>query len=209
MINRWILVFYLLFCVCCLDAQSYRFHIDGKIDSRYNGALVTLFTFTGNVIRTVDSTYVKNGCFNFEGPEYLYEKSLVSIGNYPDTVLYAELLLEQGPIEIEMKHNKSIVRSPLQTEYQQFKDSCSILLQEAESGEQEQQSSATAFNRFFSYRFQFKKKHIHNAMGRDLFLSDVQYRDDPYFIDLYKQLSDRDKSRADVKAEYEYWEKRA
>lgn len=65
-----------------------------------------------------------------------------------------------------------------------------------------------AYKQFFSYRFKFKNKYLHNALGREVFLNDVSYSDDPYFAELYEKLSDRDKSRADVKTQYEYWEKR-
>ena len=61
---------------------------------------------------------------------------------------------------------------------------------------------------FFFYRYIFKKKHIHNVLGRSIFLDDVSYSDDPYFAQLYEMLSDRDRSREDVKVQYEYWEKR-
>ena len=75
-VNKYILLFCLLACSWNICGQNSCFHIVGTVDSKYNGALVTLFTITGNVIRSVDSTYVENGCFGFVGPEYLYEKSI-------------------------------------------------------------------------------------------------------------------------------------
>lgn len=189
-----------------LCAQNNHFRIEGTADARYNNSLVTLFTFTGDVIRSVDSTYVKNGCFRFEGMEYLYEKSIVSIGNYPDTVLSAEILLEKGDIIIEMSP-KPIIHSPLIDEYKVFQDSCRILWKQLNTLKNIAEKEKI-YEHFFSYRFEFKKKHLHNAIGREVFLDDVSFSDDPYFSKLYTKLSDRDKSRGDVKAKYEYWEKR-
>ena len=70
MINRYILLITLLYAFQ-LCAQNNHFRINGRVDTRYNDSLVTLFTFTGDIIRSADSTYVQNGHFDFTGPEYL------------------------------------------------------------------------------------------------------------------------------------------
>ena len=205
MINRYILLITLLYAFQ-LCAQNNHFRINGRVDTRYNDSLVTLFTFTGDIIRSADSTYVQNGHFDFTGPEYLYEKSIISLGNYPDTVLFAEVFLEKGDILVELKQ-KSIVHSPLVDEYRVFQDSCGILWKQF-CMLKDVDLKQDAYKQFFSYRFKFKNKYLHNALGREVFLNDVSYSDDPYFAELYEKLSDRDKSRADVKTQYEYWEKR-
>lgn len=205
MINRYILLITLLYAFQ-LCAQNNHFRINGRVDTRYNDSLVTLFTFTGDIIRSADSTYVQNGHFDFTGPEYLYEKSIISLGNYPDTVLFAEVFLEKGDIFVELKQ-KSIVHSPLVDEYRIFQDSCGILWKQF-CMLKDVDLKQDAYKQFFSYRFKFKNKYLHNALGREVFLNDVSYSDDPYFAELYEKLSDRDKSRADVKTQYEYWEKR-
>lgn len=201
----------LLFCLWLVSsaicAQSSVFQINGSVSPKYNSELVTLFTFTGYFIRSVDSTYVENGCFNFAGPEYLYEKSLISIGNYPDTVLVAELFLERGDIEVELKP-KSVVRSPYMADYRQYTDSCRSL-ERAVCVKGESQSFYDAgWERFFAYKFQFKKKYIHNGIGRSLFLDEAHYRDDPYFYKLYELLPARDKVRYDIQDAYEFRKKR-
>lgn len=201
--------YYLLLVLLCsfkLCAQNSRFKVAGTVDTKYNDSLVTLFTFTGDIVRTVDSTYVKNGRFSFEGLEYLYEKSLISLGNYPDTVLFAEVILEKGNIFVELK-KKSSVHSPLMDDYEIFQDSCRVLWKRF-SLEKDLVLKKKLYDQFFSYRYTFKKKHIYNALGRSVFLDDISYSDDPYFIQLYEMLSDRDRSRGDVKAQYDYWEKR-
>lgn len=194
-------VFYLLLFSFVLCAQSSTFYLNGRVNPKYNGELVTLFTFTGHFIRSVDSTYVENGCFNFAGSEYLYERSLVSIGNYPDTVLVAELFLERGEIDVELKQ-KSIIRSPFLTNYRQYIDSCRSLERAINVKGETQAFYEAGWERFFAYKFQFKKKYIHDGIGRLLFLDEAHYRDDPYFYKLYELLPVRDKERDEVKAVY-------
>ena len=203
--NKYVLLLVLL-CSFKLYAQDSRFKVIGTVDTKYNDSLITLFTFTGDIVRTVDSTYVKNGRFGFEGWEYLYEKSLISLGNYPDTVLSAEVFLEGGNISVELKEMSS-VHSPLMDDYKIFQDSCRVLWKQF-SIEKDIVLKKKLYDQFFFYRYIFKKKHIHNVLGRSIFLDDVSYSDDPYFAQLYEMLSDRDRSREDVKVQYEYWEKR-
>lgn len=203
--NKYVLLLVLL-CSFKLYAQDSRFKVIGTVGTKYNDSLITLFTFTGDIVRTVDSTYVKNGRFGFEGWEYLYEKSLISLGNYPDTVLSAEVFLEGGNISVELKEMSS-VHSPLMDDYKIFQDSCRVLWKQF-SIEKDIVLKKKLYDQFFFYRYIFKKKHIHNVLGRSIFLDDVSYSDDPYFAQLYEMLSDRDRSREDVKVQYEYWEKR-
>ena len=49
MINRYILLITLLYAFQ-LCAQNNHFRINGRVDTRYNDSLVTLFTFTGDII---------------------------------------------------------------------------------------------------------------------------------------------------------------
>lgn len=201
-VNKYILLFCLLACSWNICGQNSCFHIEGTVDSKYNGALVTLFTITGNVIRSVDSTYVENGCFGFVGPEYLYEKSIISLGNYPDTVLSAELYLESGPIKVELKHN-SVVCSPLTLEYQQFLDSCAEYRRQISVALKNKEDVEDMELKLCEYKYRFKKKHIHNGLGRGLLLREANDIYDPYFDELYEMLSDRDKCCGDVKSEYQ------
>lgn len=205
--NKCIFSFYLLVCSLSICAQDSYFHINGKVDPKYNGVLTTLFTITGNIIRSVDSTYVEDGHFHFKGPEYLYEKSIISIGNYPDTVLYAELFLERGTIEVELKQN-SVVRSPLALEYRQYLDSCAEFRRQIKAAVKRNEWVSEMELKLCEYKFRFKRKYIHNGMGRGLFLKEAYNMEDPYFEELYKMLSDKDKSRGDVKAGYESRKKR-
>lgn len=56
--NKYVLLLVLL-CSFKLYAQDSRFKVIGTVDTKYNDSLITLFTFTGDIVRTVDSTYVK------------------------------------------------------------------------------------------------------------------------------------------------------
>lgn len=188
-----------------MTAQTPSYQINGKVNAKYNGALVTLFTFTGDYVRSVDSAYVANECFRFEGLEYLSEKSLITMGSYLDSVLVAELILERGPIEVEMKV-QSEIRSPIQREYQQCLDSCAILYKRvtALNGKEGQaKAHEEAYQLYDLYKFQFKKKHIHDALGRALFLAETGMADLALSSELYELLSDRDKQRCDVRADFE------
>ena len=127
-INKaFIIILFILIVPAYMFADNMAFRINGKIDSSYNGTLVTLFTFIGNEIRSVDSTYVKDGHFSFSGPEYIYEESLVSVGNSPDTVLYADVYLK-GEIDVHLKP-KSVVRSSFNDEYKAFRDSTNVIIE--------------------------------------------------------------------------------
>ncbi len=206
-INVSILLLCLFLFSPVVCAQSSAFRISGSVSPRYNGELVTLFTFTGYFIRSVDSTYVENGRFSFSGSEYLYEKSLISIGNYPDTVLIAELFLERGDLEVELKQ-KSVVHSLYMTEYRQYIDSCRSLERAVCVKGKDQSFYDAGWERFFAYKFQFKQKYMHNGIGRSLFLDEAHFRDDPYFYKLYDLLPARDKVRYDVTDTYEFRKKR-
>lgn len=199
-IDKCGLIFLFLLSSSILSSQTPSYRIDGKVDAKYNGALITLFTFTGHYIRSVDSVHVENGRFSFEGPEYLSEKSLLSLGNYPDTVLVAHLLLERGRIEVEMNHT-SVVHSSFHKEYKQYRDSCKMLfrcLEEIQHRSEEE--IETAWQKLYLYQFRFIEKYIHNGFGRMLFL-DVS--DSPYFYDLYKLLTEKERQRGDIRHTYE------
>lgn len=207
MTNKYVFLFFALSVFHVLCAQDNRFRIHGTVDAKYNDSLVTLYTFTGNIIRSVDSCYVKDGHFGFQGTEYLYEKSIISLGNYPDTVLYAEFMLERGDISVKLS-SKSEVQSPLVDEYKAWQDSCGAYWGRFLRAEKARKNEA--LDQYLAVRYAFEKKHIHSALGRDLFLNELDnfYPNCPYYIQLcdslYGMLSERDKSRADVKNKYEY-----
>ena len=199
--KKYSLLLLLPFFSLTAGAQDNFFQINGKADTRYNGALVTLFTFTGDYIRSVDSTYVADGHFSFTGSEYLYEKSVISMGNYPDSVFAAELYLERGPIEVELKQ-KPVVRSPYITDYRLYADSCRKIERAYAIEGQSQAFYDEGNDRLLSYKYQFKKKYIQNGIGRSLLVNEILYASDPYFYKLYELLPEREKQRYDVQESY-------
>lgn len=199
--KKYSLLLLLPFFSLTAGAQDNFYQINGKADTRYNGALVTLFTFTGDYIRSVDSTYVADGHFSFTGSEYLYEKSVISMGNYPDSVFAAELYLERGPIEVELKQ-KPVVRSPYITDYRLYADSCRKIERAYAIEGQSQAFYDEGNDRLLSYKYQFKKKYIQNGIGRSLLVNEILYASDPYFYKLYELLPEREKQRYDVQESY-------
>ena len=192
-------------------AQERRFRLEGRVDPRYNDSLVTLFTFLGNRIRSVDSAYVADGRFRFEGSEYLYEESLLSMGNYPDSVFSVGLFLCEGDIEVELKR-QPVVRSQIVDEYKAFEDSSQMLFKRISSiwlGKDtvEKAEIERRWDEYWKYRFEFKKKHLGDGLGRKLFAEDMSWQNEPYSGELYKMMSERDRNRMDVKNEYEHWMK--
>ena len=192
-------------------AQEKRFRLEGRVDTRYNDSLVTLFTFLGNRIRSVDSAYVSDGRFRFEGSEYLYEESLVSLGNYPDSVFSVGLFLCEGNIEVELKR-QPVVRSRIMDEYKAFEDSSQILFKRISStwsgkGTVEEAEVERRWDEYWKFRFECKKKHLGDGLGRKLFAEDMSWSNEPYSGELYKMMSERDRNRADIKSNYEHWAK--
>nr|WP_302831257.1 TlpA disulfide reductase family protein [uncultured Bacteroides sp.] len=186
-----------------IRSQVASFYVNGKVDSKYNDKVVTLSTFIGDSIRSIDSTYVTNGHFYFKGSEYLYEQSQISMQYAPDSTFTLKFFLERGPIEVELKQ-EPVLHSPFATDYQQYRDSCRSIPKTFSIEGQSEAFYKAGWERFFAYKYQFKKKYIHNGIGRSLFLADAQYRDDPYFYKLYELLPDSEKKRNDVIEAYQY-----
>lgn len=198
--------------ILCAQEEN-RFRLEGKVDTQYNDYLVTLFTFVGNQIRTVDSTYVDKGCFRFEGSEYLYEESVLSLGNYPDTVLSTGVYLCKGDIKVELT-SKPVVHSWIMDEYKAFRDSSQRLFtnmyawNETERNNVSDEEWKKRHAAYWQFRYDFKKKHLSDALGRKLFIEDTAFDEEPYSGRLYKQMSERDQNRADIQETYGFWKRR-
>ncbi len=205
--NKFCIIVCLMFAFpACLFADGATFRINGTVAGSYNGSLVTLFTFVGNSIRSVDSTYVKDGHFSFAGPEYIYEESLVSVGNSPDTVLYADVYLK-GEIDVHLKP-KSVVRSSFNDEYKAFRDSTNVIYRKM-FGVTDENLYRKLWSELWRFRFGFKKKHVHDGLGRELFIKDAMTYSgielDIYAGDLYSLFSETDKNRDDIQKAYTVW----
>ena len=202
-IKKCLFVLGLLLFSPSIYSQVSTFHVKGKVNPKYNDNLVTLSTFIGDSIRSIDSTYVVDGQFSFEGPEYLYEQSLISMQYAPDSTFAIKFFLEKGPIEVELNRKPSI-HSPFMTTYRQYRDSCKNIPKTFSIEGQTEDFYKAGWERFFAFKYQFKKRYIHNGIGRTLFLADAHYRDDPYFYKLYELLPDSEKERNDIKEAYQF-----
>ena len=200
-IKKYLFVLGLLLFSPSIYSQVSTFHVKGKVNPEYNDNLVTLSTFIGESIRSIDSTYVVDGQFSFEGTEYLYEASEISMRYAADSVFAIKFFLERGPIKVELK-KKSRVISPYTTDYQQYLDSCRKLWDVCTTKGKTAAFYEKGWKDFFTYKFLYKKKYIHNGIGRSLFLDDAHYMNDPYFYTLYDLLPENDKLRYDVQDAY-------
>ena len=193
-------------------AHEERFRLEGRVDTRYNDSLVTLFTFLGNRIRSVDSAYVADGRFRFEGPEYLYEESLVSLGNYPDSVFSVGLFLCEGDIEVELKR-QPVVRSRMVDEYKAFVDSSRVLYSRTFTADEAKRKAVgeaewkRRLDEYWKFRYEFKIKHLGDGLGRKVFAEDAYFSGEPYTGELYNLMPERDRNRLDVKRHHAQWEK--
>ena len=109
------------------EEEENTFQINGKIDARYNGNQIMLFTFNQDTINSVDTTVIKNGEFFFRGKEYLADFSMVSTGNYPDRVLSSEVILNKGIIYMEIDSMNKVWGGELNDKLIVFQDSLRIL----------------------------------------------------------------------------------
>ena len=210
MIIRLCLLGMLLLLGSCTQEQ--RFRLEGRVDTRYNDSLVTLFTFLGNRIHSVDSAYVSDGRFRFEGPEYLYEESLVSLGNYPDSVFSVGLFLCEGDIEVELKR-QPVVRSQMVDEYKAFVDSSRVLYSRTFTADEAERKAVgeaewkRRLDEYWKFRYEFKKKHLGDGLGRKVFAEDAYFAGETYTGELYNLMSEQDRNRSDVKRHHAQWEK--
>lgn len=85
-------------------------------------------------------------------------------------------------------------------EYQQFLDSCAEYRGQIKVALKRKELVGDIELNLCEYKSELKKKHIHNGLGRGLFLQEAYNIYDPYFDELYKMLSERDKSGGDVKS---------
>ena len=54
----------------------------------------------------VDTALINDGKFQFSGKEYLNDIGILSIGNYPEKVIYQPVFLEKGNISVSMDEKK-------------------------------------------------------------------------------------------------------
>lgn len=162
--------------------QDNNFILNGVIDRKYNDQQIMLFKFKNDTINSVDTTTVTNGRFSFLGEEYLDDFSMLAIGNYPDTVLSTEVVLEKGVIDVELKADKSIIKGPFLNElYRMYHDITDLFFQKLETHKPTNPSlmgkQGTPYFEWFRqlgyFQVNFKKNNINNIVGKKLFIEEL------------------------------------
>ncbi|NDV67924.1 TlpA disulfide reductase family protein [Dysgonomonas sp. 25] len=203
------------------QAQSDSFRIKGQISEDFNGKAIMLFTFVNDTtICQVDTSYIHNGEFAFQGQEYLIDEAIITTGNYPNPVKAMKIILERGEIEVDMCDSiPAITRgTPLNNLMRAFVDSTWIygnankaVWKQYESGaisKRQLWDSIGVINRE-SEKFyaSFKKRNIHNLPGKLIFFSGLNYAEDPYFDEIYELADDELKNDYRVLQYIKYREK--
>jgi thiol-disulfide isomerase/thioredoxin len=184
---------------CNLFCQEPKvFTLKGAINEKYNNDTIMLFAFANDKILSADTTVIKKGQFYFQGSAYTDEFSLLSIGNYPDSVISLEVILDEGDIEVSIEKDSKVGGSPLNIEYQTYIDSCPIYMKLARQ-EIEYQKREEKLRRFDSYKYSYKKRNSSNILGRRAYLHDFFDYLDKNFDDLYNNVFKDIKDDREVK----------
>jgi len=114
----WVL--FMVFLTVGTMAETVRYNIEGNVRPQNNGKEVMLFQFIGNKVSNVDTCIVDKNKFYFEGQCDTCKYAMISCGNYPDTVLAAKLMLENGVINVRLDKRSVIGGTPLNDIYQDY-----------------------------------------------------------------------------------------
>lgn len=190
-----------------------QFKLNGKIDCYYNGNPIMLFTFKGYKINTVDTAIVRNGEFYFEGKEYLADEAVITTGNYPEKVKSANVILERGIINVDMRDSlTSASGTPLNDtilaydkdmkDYSSKFDKLQTDLNNKIITEDNFETQKNELiNEKYLTRANYVKRNISNVVGEIIFKKDVMKSDIinfPFLEEIYASISDDVKSDRDV-----------
>lgn len=154
-----------------------QYELKGKIDQQFNGQQIMLFTFDDDMILKVDTSEIIGGYFHFKGDESLKDIGILSVGNYPDTVVSQIVILDTGNINVDMDKSR-VGGTYLNNLYQTYLDTTVIFRKElGELTEKEENSnivkSGTPRERKLietgKYTVNFKKQNIDNVVGQYFF----------------------------------------
>lgn len=158
-----------------INTKNYKdnsFHLIGKIDPKYNGNPIMLFTFQQDTILSVDTTFIKNGEFFFNGKEYLSDFSVVSTGNYPDKVISSEVILNKGIIHMELDSIKRVRGGELNDKLLVYQDSISILF-ENHKRISEDSIRIKSMKSIITYMYDFSVENKDNLLGINSFRKNI------------------------------------
>jgi len=112
--------------------QRNEYKLNGVVNKMFDGNAIMLFSFHQDTIQNVDTAFIDNGCFEFHGKEKLNDIGILSIGNFPDTVLSQLVILERGNINVSVD-TKRIEGTPLNNLFQSYIDTNTVFLNELQS----------------------------------------------------------------------------
>jgi hypothetical protein len=174
--------------------QDSIYRIKGVIDPLYDHRKVTLIVPIDGKATNIDSTFIKNGTFYFEGKERR-EKPLteIVIDSYfsADSGREINLFLEQGTIDLKVDPTYNwlgyqVQGTPLNDLYQIYQDSSAYYIQKTvDMYKRKEGGSRTetglniipggvleaVYRQWGVFTMDFKRKNIHNPVGEAVFKS--------------------------------------
>jgi Thiol-disulfide isomerase and thioredoxins len=194
--SAWCIILLLVSPICLYGNDGFKLH--GKLNKAKDGDLIMLFTFRDNKIYTVDTTSVKDHNFVFSGKEYLDDFSIITYGNYPDTVWSADVILERGNIYVEIGMEDVITGTLLNESYQSFKKSeqpfierinhLRSLYREKPTNDSIQNLLKENWENWQQYKATFIKVNISNLLGKRVFIDNNTFFSKEIFYTLYTLL---------------------
>ncbi len=175
--NKALFTLFLHLFLFILHGKENHYRLKGVIDNRFNEYPVMLFAFNEDSILRVDTTKVTTGTFSFEGEESLNDIAVITIGNYPDTVVSRVVILERGDIKVNMDNGR-VSGTPLNDLYQIHLDTMVIFDEKflkltEESGDPGHiETGSPRYKKLVEqgkYMVGFKSRNIHNVVGRYFF----------------------------------------
>ncbi len=157
--------------------QSNEYKLNGVVNKMFDGNAIMLFSFDQDKIQNVDTAFIDNGCFEFRGKENINDIGILSIGNFPDTVLNQLVILERGNINVSVD-NKRIGGSPLNDLFQSYLDTSIVFRNELQSIAKSDTNKGYIVKgtplykkhvEIGKYIVDFKKRNITNFVGQYFF----------------------------------------
>ncbi|WP_080902597.1 TlpA disulfide reductase family protein [Parabacteroides sp. Marseille-P3160] len=173
-----IVCFFVLLSILNSYCQSDRYVLRGKVNPFFNNKNIMLFSFAEDTIDRVDTSLIENGTFKFAGKENLKDIAILSVGNYPDSVVSQIVILEHGEIEVTLDNNR-IAGTKLNDLYQGYKDTIAAYLKIIKELDSLENNTEGSIRKNFSsykkhvelgrYTVDFKRKNINNIVGQYFF----------------------------------------
>lgn len=169
------LLFHLLLSV--IYGQENQYRLKGVIDNRFNEHPIMLFAFNEDSILKVDTTVVIAGTFSFAGQESLKDIGVITIGNYPDTVVSQIVILDRGDIKVDMNQGR-VKGTHLNDLYQAHLDTMAVFgdelrrLSEDAGNPDRVETGSPRYKKLVEqgkYMVGFKSHNIHNVVGQYFF----------------------------------------